>query len=917
MMSSTNNSNLGDGLLPFRLRCEYLVNPIGIDTPKPRFNWALQSDERGQMQTKYQIFVASSKDLLEEDIGNCWDSGEITSDEQLQIAYAGFLLAPRQRYFWRVRVWDKGGMISRDSEIAFFETGIMSEKWQAHWITRKSITTAEGFPLPLFRKVFYVDKPAKHARLYITSLGIHEVFINGKRVDDHLFDPIQSDFSMRVYYVTHDVTEYLADENNAIGIWLAKGWYEMSMNVHGVTMDYPAVMAQLVITYEDGSEQIVATNSTWKTSDSPITSTGECQYSNFGGEIYDATKEQHRWDTCRFDDELWDDAVEVTPPPIDISAQAVEPTRVKETVKPISSTQIGPDEYVFDMGKNMTGWFELQLFGLIGQKVRFEYFISQFGTDPELDEQMNQTDVYICSGKHDVFCSHFNYRVFRHVKVSGLTIQPTQVTATGYFIYTDNDLASVFDSSDATLNKLYQAVKLTHRCLNMSAVQVDCAHRERIGYGGDGQGALEHTLYNFDSGAFYTKWAQDFMDCQREDGNVMYTAPFRHPSGGGSIWSGACILYPWQMYRFYGDKRILTKHYNSMCKWIAFMDTKSKNNLLQYYKTPEDNVDNTHHIGDWASPSRFFDPNDQRKGDHYDPTVQFKASDEENEFLCCCMHFWNVVLVSRIAAIIGKQSEADAYAAKADGIKKAINETYFDASTSRYTKGEKQQAYLAVPLAIGLVPEGQHNKVLQNLIDDIEITRDGHLDTGILGTYYLIDTLVKEGRSDLIHLFTTNQTYPGYGFMMAMGACTIWEHWKPLFNWDRSSVHNCFMAIGSWFTQGLGGIKPTVEAPGFKHFNIYPQAIDKLDFVRSEYQSIRGRIVSEWKHNNSVFELDIKIPANTSATVFIPADKLDAITESGMTIAQSEGIDFVQLKDGIATLNVASGEYHFCSTLSQ
>jgi len=354
-----------------------------------------------------------------------------------------------------------------------------------------------------------------------------------------------------------------------------------------------------------------------------------------------------------------------------------------------------------------------------------------------------------------------------------------------------------------------------------------------------------------------------------------------------------------------------------MCKWIAFMDTKSKDNLLQYYKTPEDNVDNTHHIGDWASPSRFFDPNDQRKGDHYDPTVQFKASDEENEFLCCCMHFWNVVLVSRIAAIIGKQSEADAYAAKADGIKKAINETYFDASTSRYTKGEKQQAYLAVPLAIGLVPEGQHNKVLQNLIDDIEITRDGHLDTGILGTYYLIDTLVKEGRSDLIHLFTTNQTYPGYGFMMAMGACSIWEHWKPLFNWDRSSVHNCFMAIGSWFTQGLGGIKPTVEAPGFKHFNIYPQAIDKLDFVRSEYQSIRGRIVSEWKHNNSVFELDIKIPANTSATVFIPADKLDAITESGMTIAQSEGIDFVQLKDGIATLNVASGEYHFCSTLSQ
>jgi len=792
------------------------------------------------------------------------------------------------RCYWKVKVWDKDDRVGRDGETAWWEMGLPAEEWTAEWITG----ACEDAALPYLRKSFRVPKPVSRARVYVTSLGYHKLYLNGRRVGDHVLDPAQSDFSRRVLYVTHDVTGQLDAGANAIGVWLGKGWYWKG--VHGVTGDRPAVLLELVITYRDGTENRVKTDLSWRTFRSPVTPFGKFPR----GEIYDARREQTGWSLPGFDASAWQAVAPVKVPALVLSAQMVQPNRVTDTIQPVSVVKLTTGEYVYDMGKNLTGWFRIRLRGKPGDEIGLTYYAGHLGKDNKLGENMNQEDRYICAGSgKEVFCSQLNYRAFRYVKLSGLSSEPKLEDAEAFLIQTDTAATSTFECSNDLLNRLHQAVTYTHRCLTLGGVQVDCPHRERLGYGAEGQASMTQALLNFDTGAFYTKWVRDFRDGQDpQTGSVPYTAPYRIGSGGGPAWSGACVVMPWNMYVYCGDRRILSDGYDAMRRWIEFLESKSRDGLLAYYTLRKPGI--WEFLADWASP--------RRKEDTL-PCSGHWPTREEDTFFNNCTYYHNVSLLAKIARLLGKQADAERYVSKAAALKTAINQRFFDAEHGQYTSGEQQQTYLAFPLLLDLVPAEHRQRVLGNLIDDVVTTRGGHLDTGVLGSHYLLDALMNEERSDLIHRMTTQRTWPGWGFMMAQGASTLWEHWLP----GDSSIHNSFLSIGAWLIQGIGGIRADERAPGFRRFTIKPSVVGDLTFARTTYDSACGRIESAWRIEDEAVRLDVLVPVNTTATVYVAADGVDDITEGGVPAATARGVRLLRLQDGHAVFEVASGRYAF------
>ncbi|MBN2290899.1 MAG: family 78 glycoside hydrolase catalytic domain [Pirellulales bacterium] len=896
LLSAGKPSNLlaGEGrLMPKRLRCEYLVNPLGIDVWKPRLSWALTSDRRGARQTAYRILVASSKELLEKNRGDAWDSGKIISDESLHIEFKGHQLLAGRRYYWKVIVWDDKGNPPTHSKIAWWEMGLDDKGWTAKWIAHKD---EKDQSLPRYRKTFVIDKPIRRARVYITSLGIHELFINGRRIGDHMFDPVESDFSRRVYYVTHDVGNQLIQGKNALCVSLGRGWYMQKVN--GVTLKKQALLAELHVTYKDGSTGKFVTDRSWLTSGSAITPNGFVP----GGETIDARLDQPGWELPNFNDSAWTPAELVSVGPLIRSAQMINPNRIKETIKPVNIRHLGKKEYLIDMGKNLTGWFRLKIDEKAGTDIRLTYYAAHFARNNKLQETMGQKDRYICRGDgSDVLGPRFNYRAYRFVKISGLSKSPKKGDARGMLICTDTTATSRFRCSNDTLNRLHEIVAYTHRCLTLGGIQVDCPHRERLGYGAEGQASSRQAVYNFDMGAFYIKWSRDFADGQDpRTGRVRYTAPFRIDSGGSPAWSMACIAFPWKLYECYGDLHVLAENYETMRKWLSFVESKTEDGLVTrfQYRPGNDNV--WEFLGDWAAPNKTG-----KSWPGFWPDLQ------EDIFFNTCNYRQNLMLMARIAKILGHDDDALSYVNKAEDIKRAINRKFFDVKTGRYTHGVKQQTYLAYALLCDLVPPEHRSRVLKNLVDDITIKHNGHLDTGVLGSYYMIAALLAEGRSDLIHVMATRHDYPGWGDIVARGSGTLWEHWYPEYSPACSSIHNSFLAIGSWFFEGPAGICWDANSPGFKHFIIRPRPAGDMSFVEAEYQSIRGPIKCNWKRTGDDFSLKLHVPANTSATVYLPARQVNSISEGGQKVTEVEGVTLLGTEGGQTAFKVISGNYVF------
>ena len=872
-----------------KLRCEYLENPIGIDARQPRLSWIVESAERGQKQTAYQIQVAKSvagQECLT--WGDLWDSGKVSSSATSQIAYAGKPLTSSQRCLWRVRVWDKDGQPSAfwSWDRASWEMGLLEAKdWKGKWIARTTDTAYQ--PAPMFRRVFELKEKPSRATAYVCGLGYFELRLNGSKVGDHLLDPGYTRYDKRDLYVAHDVTAQLQVGRNALGAILGTGWF----NVHTKAVwDFhaapwraaPKLILHLRLEYAGGRVEHVVTDETWKTSTGPIVFD-----SIYGGETYDARLEKPGWDTVSFDDSGWQPAQVVTAPPGLLSAQMMPPIRLDREVKPVKLTEPKPGVFMFDFGLNMAGCAELAIQAASGTRVEMKYGERQ-NPDGTLDtkdigqhvrkldpKQQHQTDTYIAKGAGtEKWHSRFTYHGFQYVEMTGFPGKPSLETLTAHFFHSDVPPAGHFECSNPLLNKIQQA-SLQAFLSNLQGIPTDCPHREKNGWMGDAHLAAEQAQFNFLPVAVHSKWINDIGDEQQPDGRVpgiVPTSGWGYKWGNGPAWDSAFLLIPYYEYLYYGDTENLRRHYEGFKRYVDYLGTRAKDGIVSIG------------LNDWA-PWKTKTP----------AAITDTA-------------YWYVdtKIVALTAGLLGKKDDAAKYSAQAEAIRTTFNRKFFQPETANYDNGS--QTALSCALYQGLVEPSNKERVLENLVAAVEKTNN-HIDTGILGCKYLLNALLEGGRADVAYRMVAQKDEPSWGWWIEQGATTLWEQW----NGTESRNHIMFGDVSAWFYKALAGINPDPAAPGFSHFFIRPNVLGGLTSARGSYDSIRGTIASEWTVKDGTFQLALAIPANTTATVSLPVVGDAAVLESGKPAAESAGVKFVRKEADRAVFEIGSGNYSFVS----
>jgi alpha-L-rhamnosidase len=880
-----------------RLTCEYLDNPVGIDTVEPHLSWQLESDRRNEVQTAYQILVASSEVELAREHGDLWDTGRMSSDETVQISYGGKPLHSGERCFWKVRVWNEDGEASSWSKPAFWEMGLLSlNDWKGKWIGRTIDTNSN--PAPLLRRAFTLNKKVTRARAYICGLGYYELRINGRKIGDHLLDPGYTRYDKRDLYVTYDVTDSLRKGKNAIGVILGNGWY----NVHTLAVwDFhkapwrsaPKLLMQLQIQYADGTTETIATDAQWKTSTGPLTFD-----SIYSGQTYDARLEKPGWDEAGYNDVGWDAAIQVEPPKGQLAAQMMPPITADKLIKPKKITEPRPGVFVFDFGQNFAGFAELNLSSHLSGKfqtsspivLRYSERLARDGMIDRVDidkhvlkldtNQTFQTDTYVFDSAYrlrsTLHTPRFCYHGFQYVELTGYPGKPPLDALRGVFIHSAVPPVGEFECSNPLLNKIWRAALWSYLS-NLQGIPTDCPHREKNGWTGDAHLAAEQGLFNFDSAAVYTKWINDLADEQRPTGElpgIVPTSGWGYKWGNGPAWDSAFELIPFYLYEYCNDTQILTEHYEGLKRYVDYLTTKAKDGTVSIG------------LNDWA-PWETKTP---------------------AEITSSAYYFRDAQIVSVAAKLAGKEEESKQYSALAQSIKAAFNQKFYHPDTGLYGNGS--QTALSCALYQGLVEATNKETVLSNLVAAVE-RRNGHIDTGILGAKYLLNALLENERADVAYRIITQTNQPGWGWWFEQGATTLWEQW----NGTESQNHIMFGDISAWFYKALAGINPDLDTPGFKHIIIRPHIVGDLTSARATYNSVRGRIVSDWKVENGNFHLKVTLPPNTTATVCFPSVIVDseAVTEGREPAASVKGVKRVSAKGCV--FEVASGTYNFTAPI--
>jgi alpha-L-rhamnosidase len=897
------------------LKCEYRVNPLGLDTPQPRLSWLLESPERGQRQTAYQVLAATTAELLAKSDGDLWDSGKVFSSESVQVVYGGKALQPGQRVFWKVRAWDREDKASGYSPAAWWEMGLLAPAdWRAAWITRKRAVPLseqqlfEDDPAPLFRKEFLLAKKISRARVYVSGLGYYELRLNGRRVGDQVLDPGWTSYSKRVLYSTYDVTDQLQRGKNALGVMLGNGWFNpLPLRLWGhinpranLTIGEPRLIVQLVAEFADGTSQTIVTDESWKVSNGPI-----LRNSVYLGEVYDARKEQRGWDRPGFDDSDWQQAVSATEALGPLRAQSAPPIRITRVLKPVKLTEPKPGVWVFDLGQNFAGWARLRVQGPAGTRVSLRSGellypdgtlngmtavcgqIKQGGTNyhyagtgaPQTAWQMDQ---YILKGEgEEVFVPHFTFHGFRYVEVTGFPGKPTLGSLEGLRLNSDVAPAGSFTCSNERFNRIQQMVLWTELS-NLFSVESDCPHREKFGYGGDIVAAGEMAMFNFDMACFYGKAVSDLADAVRPNGGFTETAPFVGISdeslgeGSGPVgWGTAQPFLLCRLYQYYGDKRLLAENYELTKRWIALLQARAQDGIL-----------------------------DNGISDHESLVPKPRA------LTGTAFYYSNVKMFSNIARVLGKEADAAQAEALAATIKAAFNRKFLQPGAGRYDTAT--QACQAFAFYLGLVPPEEKDRAREVLVRDIMDANQGHLSTGIFGTKFMLQALADLGRSDVAFEIVNQRTFPGWGHMLENGATTLWEHWAFSDN-TYSHNHPMFGSVSEWFYKVLGGINPAPEAAGFDKIIIRPQPVGDLKWVKASYDSAHGKVVSEWSREAGKFNLRVRVPVGAEAKVFLPAKEGTPVTESGKPIERAPGVQLVKREHDRVIVAVGSGEYELRS----
>jgi alpha-L-rhamnosidase len=840
------------------------------------------------MQTAYQILVASSEEKLKAGEGDLWDSGKVISDQSTQVPYQGKGLSSRQHCYWKVRVWDKDGEANGYSDPASWEMALLSPSdWKAQWI---GYTAAWNGRALYFRYHFDIRRTVKEARAYVAGLGYYELHLNGVRVGDRVLDPGFTDYSKRVLYSTYDVGGLLRSGGNVIGVIVGNGWYGM-----------PKLLLQMEVTYTDGSRDWFYTRGgiigeSWRVTCGPILAN-----SVYDGEAYDARLEKPGWDLPETIPEKpvdrtegWEGTVPVEPPGGRLVSQTINPIKIMDTLHSGKMSEPRPGVFVYDLGQNVAGWAELRVKGERGVRVtlRFSENLAADGTvNQENLRKAAATDEYtLRGGGEEKWEPRFTYHGFRYIQVEGYPGRPGLQNILVKVIRSSVDPNGVFETNNELVNRIQKMVWWTEAS-NLYSVPTDCPQRdERMGWLNDLTVRTEEAVYNFNMSRFFPKFLNDIGDTQAEDGSITDTAPFKWGMRPADPVSASYLLQAWFLYQHYGDTRALADHFDGFKAWTDFLASKSKDGIVTYG-----------YYGDWAPPSAYtVEGSLGSSAVSKDTPVQLMSTG----YLYYCSR-----LLSSMAQILGRKDDKTKYDALAQKVGEAFNREYWNDAVGGY--GANNQSANSFALFLGLVPQKQVPRVVDNLVKDVKVA-GGHLTTGNLCTKYLLEALTTYGRADTAYEIVTQKTYPSWGYMLANGATTLWERWEELTGGGMNSHNHPMMgSVSSWFYKYLGGINTDPQAPGFKRIVIHPYPVGDLTWVRSEYTSMYGVIRSAWRREGKTFRLNLTVPVNTTATVYVPASNVSHVTEGGNPAASAAGVEWMRNEDGAVIFEVGSGDYEF------
>lgn len=903
------------GWVPGQLRCEYRENPLGIDSFKPRLGWVIGNPasenssgvvERGVSQTAYQVLVASDAQLLARDQGDLWDSGKVDGDRSIQIEYAGKPLESRMHCHWKVRVWTAtaDGRAARSdwSEPGHWSMGLLqADDWTAKWIKPQGNQTS-----PWMRKEFKLDAKPARATAFVNVKGYCELYVNGKKVGDDVLSPAVTVYQKRTRYNTYDISKYLKEGENCVGAWMGLGlWYR-----RGEANPDPVPLARIQLDMTvDGKQVAVGTDSSWTWMASTHTEHWWDWNAN-GREEIDARGDVPDWSVAGCTSGKWQPVEEHSERSGVATAQSCPPNRITKVIPLVTSTPLNETTYELDFGTNLNGWLRLPLPQMkAGEKVVLHFADKRFQTPggdstpaghvgvfgpgvktfqsskgPVAYQTHTQKAEFISAGKPgEIFIPKFNYFSFRYAIVEGMRAKPAAEGVEALMIESDMKPAGAFECSNELLNQIHQVNVWTVRCMNLGGYVVDCPHRERMGYGADGQTSLVTQIMNLDSAAFYAKWAQDWLDIQDPaTGKTGNFAPKNDDPACWFLWGGMIDVMPWKAYLYYGDKRLLEKAYDSMVLYVTrYVDS--------FY--PDGGIGQNGGEGgsDWAAP---------RIGMSAPPGTPLFVN---------CYRVYLFDLLAKTADALGKTQDAEQFRGRMKTLRELIHAKYFKPDGKFYESG--RQLDQAMPLLTGVVPDDLRATVESSLEEIIMGKNQGNLDTGMLGTLFLFESLRDAGRNDLAYTMATRKTFPGWGYLLSLGMTTFGEEW----NGHWSQIHGCYLNPSGWMYQGLAGILPDESGPAFKKIVIKPSVVGDLTWVKASHDSMHGRIISNWKREGTTLTMDVTIPCNATATIHVPAKNAAGVSESGGPASKAKGVKFLRMERGAAVYQVGSGRYLFTS----
>ncbi|MDR0541610.1 MAG: family 78 glycoside hydrolase catalytic domain [Dysgonamonadaceae bacterium] len=885
VLSNVRNSTT---LQIYDLRCEHLVNPLGIDAETPRFSWKLRDAAfiRGQRQTAYRILVATTPAQLKKGKADVWDSGIVLSEQSRLVDYGGKALKPGNGYYWKVQVYDGNGKPSGWSETARFSMGLLNRSdWKGKWIKHPSALPEKHI---WFRKTLVLNEQAATAFAYIASAGYHELYVNGKKAGNSVLAPSVSRLDKRILYVTYDIAPLLKKGDNVIAIWYAAGW---SRNNYFESLVNQALLVQAAGTTKKGDAFNICSDETWKCAESYSRYTGRFQFMDMGGEEIDGRKYLPDWNTVSFDDTSWANALSVNPLKtggnLILSAQMTDPSRIIEALSAVQIADTIPGVWSVDMGKSFTGFIEARFDGL----QQGDTVLIQISNRTETVEEHRQRQYYIARGENgETFANRFNFSGGRYVHFTGLKQKPKLSDIKAYAVSSAGTRTGYFECSEPVFNQMYETDQWTYEMCHTEGVIVDCPNRERLGYGPEGAYLTTWGLGLpcFASGAYYLKNLRDWSDVQAGNGKLNYVAPQISIMWGNALNGTAPMNIAWEHYNAYGDPKALEAAYETGRRWLNF--------LFQYLDddgllTPYDE-EHGHFLGEWLRPGH----------------LQELEINDHSLFFNNCVYAMALDHYIHIAEALGRNDETASYRKRLQILQTALHKKYYNPEKHSYLDGDQVRS--ATALFAGIVPEDLQPDVLKHLENDMTGAHP-YFDIGSFSRYQYFHVLLAHPQfAEIIYNILSKTTYPGYGYFLAKGETAWPETWEIDEDKNSAKIHTGYTGISAWFIKSLAGIEPVAENPGYQTVSIRPRIIEKISFARAGVETPYGLVESGWEKDNGNIRFDIVIPADVKAHVYLPASRVE-ITESGNPLSQVKYIKIIKETPDYLLIEVLSGKYRF------